>query len=257
VNTDQWLIFNFPPGAGGKFLIACFFQFRNIAHWAGKAMTPQDSLDWYCNSLPKENEEWPAKEIDTPWHIQGVSRAWPRGEQLESITIDNEYFDNCWRKGLIIPDFWHKTKRPAWWSNANWISIYIDDVELYKKLLFAKLFEFRDHTVFYYDQRPDTGNANNQAQKKQFQNQWQWNNVASTDAFYEQEIKKLYWHQAWDFEHVPNNHYIKLTELIDVDLLYRFLLQFETQFQQTVSREYIEELHNNWYRTTIEKSKRL
>jgi len=253
-NTDQWLIFNYPLGAGGKFLTACFFQFDNVAHWSGQQLNHQDSIDWYLQSLPEDTEVWPGREIDAPWALPNISRAWPRGVDTTEAEFNNQMtgIEQPWSQGLTIPDFWHKTQRPAWWTNAQFVNIHVDDMALYKRLIFSKLFEFQDGTVICHDQRPDIGRAINQTHKQQFQNQWLWENVASPEEFYDQVICNLPWHQSWNFEQTPDNDYIALSELFDVDLVYNFMLKFGKQFDQPVSKEYIQAIHQPW-KTATEK----
>jgi hypothetical protein len=254
-NTDQWLIFNYPLGAGGKFLIACFFQFDKVAHWSGRQLDHLDSINWYLNSLPKPGELWPNREIDTPWELPNISRAWPRGndttaEEFNSKITDIETF---WNKKLKILDFWHKTNRPLWWTNADFISIYVDDMDLYKKLMFSKLFEIKNKTVICHAQRPDIGRPTNQVQKKKFQNQWIWENVDSLDEFYNEHIQQMPWYQSWNFNQVPTGDYIALSELFDNDLLYKFMCKFENRFNQQVSKDYINSLCNAWKTVTLER----
>jgi len=254
-NTDQWLIFNYPLGAGGKFLISCFFQFDNVAHWSGQQLTQQESIDWYINSLPNNSEVWPGKEIDAPWSLPGISRAWPRGNNTTQEQFNSKMtgIEPQWHKGLMIPDFWHKAIRPAWWTQAQFISIYVDDMDLYKKLIFSKLFEFKNNTVICHDQRPDIGRPVNQSHKKEFQNQWLWKNVNSADEFYNEYVQQLSWYQDWNFGQVPSGDYIALSELFDSNSIYKFMLNFEGRFNQPVSKYYINSIHHAWKTATLER----
>ena len=58
-NTNQWTIFNYPTGAGGKVLTAYFSQFKKMAHWSQQSLTLTESTAWYINSLPGKDELWP------------------------------------------------------------------------------------------------------------------------------------------------------------------------------------------------------
>lgn len=261
-NTNQWVVLNYPAGSGGKFLTTCFLQFEKFAHWAEKQLTLNETIQWYKDSLPIGVEEvWLAREIDTPWVIP-ASRAWPRGENLSEnefnlqlVNNNNQYFQESWNQGKYILDFWHKSTKPAWWSNAQWINIYVDDLGLYKNLLFTKLFEYNsiEKTVTSHNQRPTIGRAVNQLKKTIFKNQWFWENVNSPEEFFELHIKQMSWYQSWNFDYVPTTNYITISELFDVDKVYNFLLQYEEQMNQRVNRHYVEQIHTMWYNSTTER----
>ena len=259
-NTNQWTIFNYPTGAGGKVLTTYFSQFKKMAHWSEQSLTLTESIAWYINSLPGKDELWPMKEIDTPWKLPNISRSWPRGGDTTEAEfnqlvpkIKNEYFHRAWEQGLIIPDFWHKTKHPAWWSQANCIGIYIDDIDLYKKLLFSKLFEFKNNTVTDILQRPDTGDQERRKCKEQFKNAWCWENVSSIDEFFEATISQFPWYTGWDFTAEPQAPTITVTELFDVDKVYNFLLQFEEQYEQKIDRDFVKSIHHAWVTASLIK----
>lgn len=261
-NTNQWMILNYPAGAGGKFLAACFLQFEKLAHWAEKDLTVNETLKWYQDSLPGGAKDvWSVGEIDTPW-VLPASRAWPRGETLsdqefalQMINTDNDYFQQCWNQQKYILDFWHKSKKPAWWTNAQWINIYVDDAQLYKKLVFTKLFEYdtKRKTIISHDQRPTIGRTVNRLKKSVFNNQWLWENVEDPEEFYNQHVKNLPWYQSWDFDSIPTENYITLSELFDVDKVYQFLLNYEEQMNQRVDRTYVEQVHSLWHKLTTER----
>jgi len=250
-NTNQWLIFNYPPGSGGKFLAACFFQFDRIAPWTNTLRTQDEIAQWYISTLPRSVEnDWGANEIDTPWILPGISRTWTEGTDVTEHEFNSRLqaqspplFAESWNKNKIITDFWHKGYVPVWWSNANWINIVIDDIALYKNLMFSKLYRF--------DKLNKTMTCP-QMQKK-ISRKCRWDNVQSTDEFYNQVIKNMHWYGNWDFSKPISNHSINLTDLFDLDSLYNFVVSFEDIMQQTTSRKYIETVHSEWCRLTIEK----
>jgi hypothetical protein len=262
-NTNQWIIYRYPVAAGGKFLTSCFFQFDQVAHWSKQQLSTNDTIAWYKNSLPEDtNAAWAIKEIDTPWVIP-VSRSFPRGELLtedefnEQLhdTENNEYFNQVWQQKKYILDFWHKYEKPIWWTNANWITIVIDDMDLYKKLIFSKVFEYDPikKTVIFHDQRPDLGRPIEQQMKKNFCNPWFWKNVPDKESFFNEVVIKFPWYQSWDFNAVPDANYILLSDLFNTDRVYKFLLEYEELFQQKVDYDYVRQLHNIWTESTIKR----
>ena len=103
--------------------------------------------------------------------------------------------------------------------------------------------------------RPGIGSASNNVQKALFKNQWHWENVTDPDAFFKEEIAKTAWYQSWDFDKPAVGNCIRLTDLFDIDSVYKFLLQYEDMFDQKVSYDYTKQIHALWYNATIEKIK--
>ena len=256
-NNDKWVIINYPPGAGGKLIAACLMLFDNVAHWSGKTTKPAETVNWYINSLPNKEEIWSKKEIDTPW-VLPASRLWPRGSDLSDIEFwekfnlnDNNWFHQCHADNKFIVDFWHKQKKPTWWSHATWINLVVDDIELYKDLLFSKVFNYdkQSKTVTWLDQSPDLGRPTTLLYKSIFQNKWQWTDVESRDQFYSDVILELEGFN-WDFSTVDWENYILLSDLFDVDKLEKFLLKFESIFNSKLDKQQFRYLHENWVNTT-------
>jgi hypothetical protein len=91
--------------------------------------------------------------------------------------------------------------------------------------------------------------------QKKVNKKYCWNNVQSTDEFYNQVIKNMHWYETWNFSKPISNHSINLTDLFDLDRLYNFVVSFEDIVQQTTSRKYIETIHSEWCKLTLEKIK--
>lgn len=260
-NTNQWLIFNYIIGAGGKFLANCFFQFDAVANWYASNLSKQQRSEIYINLLNNAKESWITTEPDQPWNLNFYSRAWPRGSttsiedfnrQVELTASD--YFKQCWNNKQVITDFWHKGYRPEFWNQATWITINIDDIELYKKILFSKTYTYDSKSlkVTSWDQSPSTGSLANLENKQKYQNQWQWENVTSIDDFINQEVKQLEWYATWN-EHTVYTNTINLTDLFNVDKLYGFITQFEDMFQESIDYNTIKQLQAAWSDATLKR----
>jgi len=256
-NTDRWTIIKYPPAAGGKFLACCFMLFDNVAHWSTKSKTQEETVNWYKTSLPSNKEIWFKKEIDTPW-VLPASRLWPRGSDLSESEFWKKFNDNvdpwfqyCYDQDKFIVDFWHKQKRPTWWPHALWVNIVVNDIDLYKDLLFSKVFYFDQETktVTWLSQAPGLGRPATLLGKSIFQNQWQWTDIESRDQFYNDVIVKIPGFD-WDFSVVDLENHILLTELFDVDKLETFLLKFENVFDSRLDTDRFRELHQSWVSVT-------
>lgn len=264
-DTNQWLIFNYINGAGGKFLTNCFFQFDKVANWYDTNLTKQQRAEVYLQSLTLNNNIWLATEPDQPWGLTFFSRTYPRGQNCDieswNRQVDQhttEYFKNCWGDQKIIADFWHKASRPTFWSKSTWITIKVDDWELYKSLLFTKVYDYNKHnkTMINQMENPTLGSDSNKKYKSQFQNQWYWENITDIDSFIKDEIFQKPWYQSWQ-GHVDydNNNTVNLTTLFDLDKLWKFLVKYEPMFNDSLDFNIIKSLHQAWVQATEVKSK--
>ena len=256
-DTNKWIMVNYPPGAGGKFIAVCLMLFENVASWSKCNMTPEQTVNWYEQSLPLDNEVWFQKEIDTPW-VLPASRLWPRGADLSKIEFWEKFnnqidpwFCQCYNDGKFIVDFWHKQQRPNWWTDPIWVNLVIDDLDLYKDLLFSKVFHY-DHSakkVTWVSQIPSLGRSTAVFYKAVYQNQWRWENVNSKDEFYNNVISKIPGFD-WDFNSVNLENPIRISELFDTDKLENFFLQFETLLGSKLDRTSFRKLHSQWLEHT-------
>jgi hypothetical protein len=256
-DTNKWILINYPPGAGGKFIAACLMLFGTVAHWSKKNMEPAQTVNWYKQSLPIDNEVWFQKEIDTPW-VLPASRLWPRGANLSKDEFWEKFnnqvdpwFSQCYNNNKFIVDFWHKQQHPEWWSKPTWINLIIDDVDLYKDLLFSKVFNYNQsaQTVSWVSQRPELGRSTTLFYKSVYQNQWHWDNVKSRDEFYNNVIANIPGFN-WDFDNVNLENHIKISDLFDVDRVENFLLKFETLLGSKLDQASFRKLHAHWVDTT-------
>lgn len=252
-NTNQWMIMHYPQAAGGKFLATCFMMFDNVINWKGQDSTPEELVTWYKNSLPN-TETWYATEIDTPWVIP-ASRLWPRGEELSSLDFweaftPTDWFTQNWNQKKFIVDFWHKPTKPLWWANALWINITIDDNELYKKILFTKVFEYNkeERSIVWTSQLPSLGRPEAVKNKAKYQNQWKWDNVDDLDHFYNNIVLQ---HECFQWSYPDaSDKSIALSELFDVDKVVNFLLQFENKLLNNLNVSCVKQIHKHWISAT-------
>jgi hypothetical protein len=253
-NTNQWLILHYPQAAGGKFLAACFMMFDNVANWLGVEASAADISNWYVKSI-ETSDNWYASEIDTPW-VLPASRLWDKGSNLSNNELwkmfePNPWFTSSWQQKKTIVDFWHKPDIPAWWTNAKWVSIVVDDKLLYKRLLFSKVFQYneQEQTMVWLSQIPGLGRPAAVQNKLKYKNQWVWNNVTSIDKFYDDVVCSIDCFKWVPDIQTPNS--INLTALFDIDKLLDFLLKFEHQLSDNLNIAGVKQLHKHWTDATI------
>lgn len=247
-NTNQWIIMHYPQAAGGKFLSTCFMMFDNVTNWAEKEFMPSEIVNWYNNSIP-ESTTWFHTEIDTPW-VLPASRLWPRGASLSSHDFWEQFtptpwFTHSWNQKKYLVDFWHKPIKPAWWSNALWVNINIDNNELHRKLLFSKVFEYNPETktVIWTSQVPNYGRTAAIANKAKYQNQCEWQGIDNLDDFYNTVVSTI---ECFKWDNTTTDKSIALSELFDVDKVVNFLLQFEDQLHSKLDVACVRAIHKHW-----------
>jgi hypothetical protein len=261
-DTDNWILIKYPPGAGGKFIASCLMLFDNVAKWSKNTTTQKETVTWYKNSLPVADEIWFQKEVDTPW-VLPASRLWPRGADLTNSEFWKKFNDNidpwiqqCFNDNKFIVDFWHKQQRPPWWSHATWVNIVVDDVQLYKDLLFSKVFHYDKQTkrLTWLSQAPGLGRPTTLIYKSVFQNQWHWSDVESRDQCYNDIIIKIPGFN-WNFSLIDSENCIALSDMFDVDKLETFLLKFENILKSELDTDQFRELHQSWVNATNQTMK--
>ena len=261
-NNKQWLIVDYSPGAGGKFLLNCFMQYDKVAHWHGK-MSKEDRVYAYLSTIPMSNSSsWIKNEMTSPWGLDFFSRAHPRNNNISNdgfnqLVLEHatDYFHTCWNDGNIIPDYWQKASLPGFWSNAIEASILIDDFDLYKRLLFSKPYTYtkEDCVVKSLTDNPNDHSTSISGNKnaKRFNNQWVFNDVDNIDDFFETELKDKCW--FIDRLSKPQSQTsINLSDMFDTNKLCVYLESFEDTFGETLPKNNIIKMHTPWLIKTDE-----
>jgi hypothetical protein len=259
MNNINWVIVNYPPGSGGKFISNCLMQYDSIPFWGGN-MTKEQRIEYFCNLLPDNcNDSWVRNDMIQPWGLNFFSRIEQRNNNISTrVFYDllqqhaSDYLNETIARGAFVLDYWHKTDLPIFWRGEFTINIVIDDLELYKRLLFTKPYTFnaKTKTITSLLDLPLKGKltkANNK-NVKLFNNQHKFDNI-DIDQFFDNVIKdKLWFKDRMVNRNLPNTIY--LSELFDFDKLYGFLCKFNARFNEQLPKNNIRKLHTVWLQKT-------
>lgn len=251
--TDQWLIVKFPAGSGGKFLLNCLFLFDRVPHWHGN-FDQQQTVEYFRSTILDKEKSWLKKELNHKWNLNFFSRTYLRNndltcDQFDKLVFENasEYFHQCWNQHMVIGDHWAKPQLPKFWQHALGITIKIDDWQLYKNLIYKKLYRIdKDHIISLLDSPSELATESNFQNAQQFNNQYHFDRI-DPDEFFELEIKKQPWLHPWlTYDYTLEKNVIGLSELINKEKFLQKFDDFENIFKQKISKKYLIDMHDIW-----------
>jgi hypothetical protein len=252
--TDQWLITQFPCGAGGKFICSLLFLFDQVEHWAGIADPEQQFLHY--QHIVSQQLPWLSKEPNTDWDLAFFSRSYERGNNINvdqfNQLVDqhaSEHFRNTWASGRKVVDHWHKPHRPAFWQQAQSLVIHPNNNDLLKHLMMTKLFQVdwqRQVFVDLLDAPTTQVSEHNQLYQQQYQNAHEFY-FDDLDSFLQQHLDQKVWYNTWQQPYVENYTWsFDITDLVDWTQLIQRWQQVEESFGQTIDRALLKRFHQTW-----------
>lgn len=259
--TDQNIIVKYPCGAGGKFLISCLFLFDEVAHWSPTLQNHDvDHLQWFQNVWPTDVNQWIKREPQQPWNINFYSRRFERGNQLGCVEYNqlikkeaNDYFFQCWNKGLKIVDHFHKQTVPEFHSSALSIEILINDncKEKFLKVVKNKLWLWDDlnKTAISTLDHPDYAhNEINRMHRIKFNNNYFITGYDNYNDFFESYVlKQPYIEPFYNVSSNPNCiASLDFLDLIELDRFIASMSVFENYFNKRLSNDLLKQLHQIW-----------
>lgn len=251
VNPDKWLVVNYRPGTGGKFLCLALTTIEKIAHW--DARVELQLLPWqdYIQSLwnPTDKELWLAKEPITEWDLTFFSRTMPRGNNLSLAEFDrlceihgSQYFRRIWNSDKIILDFLHKSTIPLWWTQSKIVKLDADIADqTYKKRLLKKLYIWNRETCMGHTMMDKPMPEQRYQNAMFYKNEWRHGPFSSEEEWIN-----------WAIEHDARiNFNMQDPDLMMQDLLcfrkvYTFVKKIADSVESTVDYTKLKMLHEYW-----------
>lgn len=252
--TDQWMILQYPAGAGGKFVGNCLFLFDKIAHWHG-IKDQYTTVEYFKKNLLNQDPLWTNRELNHRWNINFFSRCYTRNNDLRCVEFNqlvkeqaSFYFQQCWNQQYTIVDCWHKPSLPDFWQKANSVTIVLDNLEIYKNLMFSKLYKIDKHKnkIISILDSPQVATEENKKNVEMFNNPYEFD-LIDLDDFFETNVKQKPWLLPWFDKPLGADQFtIGISELVDCrTFIYKFQW-FEDLYKQKIPTKYLEQMHNIW-----------
>jgi hypothetical protein len=263
--TNQWMILNYPAGAGGKFIGNCLFLFDKVAHWHN-IHGQQETVDYFQKNMSKPDLLWTSRELNHYWDINFFSRCYPRNNNLTSIEFNqlvdrhsSSYFKQCWNQHSVIVDFWCKPVFPEFWQKTHSITIVLDDIEIYKNLVLSKLYkiDWQKNTITSILDSPMVSTNDNKKNVQLYNNEYEFE-LIDLDTFFETNVKQKPWLNPWLDSPIRNDQFtIQISELINCKAFVDKFQWFEELYQQKISTKYLVQMHDIWSRANEQQQKQL
>jgi hypothetical protein len=246
----RWLILQYRPGAGGKFLSAALMTINGIAHWDPMVENKKISYQQWVNEQWQHRQEhkWIAHEPLHIWNTRFFSRTFPRGEDInidtynKSMSSASDYFKEVWGSGKLILDFINKENIPEWWQKSKIIKLDArTNCPMHRQLLLSK--------IYPYD--PITGNGmimmdhplpeNPSPNARVYNNQYEFGPFGSEDEWYE-----YIWKTDFRLNYEIDSPDILLNDLLSWESLSKFITQVATDLSTSVNYKDLRYVFDYW-----------
>lgn len=232
-DPHRWLVIQYKPGCGGKFLATAYSTIDCVASWQPAYQSGKISWTDYIDSLWNYNKEtdWMDCEPQEPWGLSFFSRSVPRGKNLSvndfntlASTHGSEYFFDVYNQGLIFVDFYHSASLPDWWKSAYVTKLDADMQDpLWHKQLLQK--------VCVWDEKQKLGMKiidkpwTEDCMEAKFDNKWRFDNFSDKQSWLNWAIQSdnrlnfelphpdIYLNDLFDFNCL-NNHVKKIAQTL-------------------------------------------
>lgn len=254
LQPHRWLVLQYRPGSGGKFVSACLQTIQCIAHWDPMVEHGEISfIDWVNQQWThKTADKWIAYEPLHVWETTFFSRTYARGNDLtlsEYNRLMNDQASSYLKEILmgekLILDYMCRPSMPIWWEQANILKLDApSDCEIYKNFLLNKIYPYDSITkkgVVMLDKPLDDNKYQN---ARLYNNQFEFGPFESADEWY-------HYIRFNDFKlNFPiENPDMFTKDLLDYSKVELFISQVASQFNSVFNKDDLKYLHEYWINT--------
>jgi hypothetical protein len=250
-DPKKWLILQYRPGAGGKFLASCLMTLECVAHWDirvehGK-MSYQDWVDTQWNY--PDTTKWLAFEPLYSWDTIFFSRTFPRGSEINKEQYNDlmnqqssDYFKQVWASNKLVLDFLVKETAPWWWADAKRFKLNaLPNCPIHKKFLIDKLYPY-DHTTGIGTSMMDKPMDENKYQNARvYNNQFEFGPFLSEDEWY-----NYIWKTDFRLNFNIDSPDILLNDLLSWQNLSKFITQAAKDLNTNVNYQDLRYVFDYW-----------
>lgn len=262
VKKPNFLVVQYAPGAGGKFLSSLLMSSDSVAHYDPDIQADKtvDSCVRYIRDHFSNNfNTWIGKEPNhgSAWNLHFISSKFSRGDELTVNDLcvlaekdATDHFCKSVNNGLIIPTVTHKHYESNIFRHSNFVTIINDkqSEKWYNRALWNKMYGFKDGKIYLKANDPTL----NPAMSKYFE---QFKTpMFSDDSFFnfvKREVisnpYKLKFLDKNNFTYSPNRLFIMLSDLLNIDTCATSVNKVCTELGlNPISKELIIKGHSHW-----------
>jgi len=251
LNPEKYLIVQYRPGSGGKFLCLALTTISKIAHW--NPLVECGKVKWhdYVQSLwtPCNKFLWLAHEPITSWDLTFFSRTMPRGIDLSLAEFNSlckqhasDYFKKIWYSDKIILDFLNKEQIPIWWKDSRFVRLDVDThSKNYQKRLLDKLYTWDDENKIGSCMMDKPMPEQKYQNSVLFNNKWQYGPFENSDDWLN-----------WVLENDTRINFkmpdadIWMDDLLEFDKVLNLIKSVSTNLKSDFDVEALKFLHDYW-----------
>ncbi len=250
IDPTRWVILQYRPGSGGKFLCAALLTIDRIAHWdrrvESNSITFQDWANEQWNH--KDNAKWIAYEPLHNWDTRFFSRTWPRSEELSledfqtHMDSASQYFKEVWATDKLVLDFLNKSTIPCWWKDSYITRLDADSqCAIHQQFLLSKIYPYDSKTrkgMFMMDHPlPENPSPN----ARIYNNQFEFGPFDDQESWY-----RYIWENDFRLNFKMDSADIYLRQLLNFRQVDQFISSVAAKLNSTYNQSDLEFLWNHW-----------
>lgn len=254
INFDdpgRWVILQYRPGTGGKFLCACLMTIDRIAHWDSRVEHNEITFkDWVDTQwLQPEQSKWIAYEPLHDWYTTFFSRTFPRGNDIlldeynQAMNAGaSPYLKELWAGNKLILDFVNKETFPIWWQDSYHITLDAEpNCPTHKKFLLSKIYPYNTETKMGTSMMDKPLDENKYQNARVFANPYEFGPFESEDAWYD-----YIWANDFRLNFNLDAHNLLVNNLLDYSQLRVYISKVANDLDSSFNESDLKYLFDYW-----------
>ncbi len=259
INFNQptrWLILQYRPGAGGKFLLSCLQTIDKVAHWDPRVEHKEMSFTAWVDQQWTQcgSDKWIAYEPMHTWDSTFFSRTYPRGNNISINEYNrlmnkhaNPYLKEVLSGDKLILDYVCKATLPVWWTTSTILKLDAPiDCDVYKRFLLGKIYPYNSKSKKGTVMLDKPLSDNKYQNAKLYNNQYEFGPFESADDWY-RHIR----FNDFKLNFKIDNPDIFTKNLLNYDLLETHIDQIAKQLNSKFDKDNLNYLFNYWIKKKL------
>jgi hypothetical protein len=251
---DRWLIVQYRPGSGGKFLLCALQTIEAVAHWDPRVEHNEITFIEWVNQqwLHRGSDKWIAYEPLHIWDTTFFSRTYPRGNdiglkeyQLAMDRCANPYLKEILLGNKLILDYNCKTELPIWWRDSTILTLDAPiDCPIYQNFLLNKIYPYDEKSKMGTIMLDKPLDDNRYQNAKVYNNQYVFGPFNSAAEWYS-HVRNTDFRLNFNI----SNPTILTKDLLEYNLVEQYITQIANRLNSSFNENNLKYLHNYWLNT--------